>query len=313
MNSSFRKLIGNKVTYIINPKDLCPCDSGMTAEVCCLLIIPGINKLPAETRPTLPNTGYDHDACYATGFGDCSNMLSREHYISKTVLEKLNINANLCVGGVPWLKKGEVKSIPPASLTSKILCDRHNSSLSSLDAIAGKLYNSLIDAGDNINKIGSLIIFCGYDIERWLLKVLCGFVFSENKNNKSIRDDFVNNNYLNILFGYEEFNAGQGLYVFGCVGEEFPIGTRSIVVQKISELGRIWGVRVFMCGFEFVLALKLLPNQEFLGRSMYYRPSELYFTGSCNEKSILLSWPGAESKGTIQYTRGKSKLFKLTP
>jgi hypothetical protein len=68
--------------------------------------------------------------CYARSIGNCSNQLSKEHYISKGVLEL--IGCKIEVSGFSWLK-GKKNQLTIPSLTSKILCTQHNSELSILD------------------------------------------------------------------------------------------------------------------------------------------------------------------------------------
>ena len=82
------------------------------------------------------------------------------------------------VSGFAW-QNGETKEMDFASLTSKILCDRHNSALSPLDAEAGKLFVALAEIDATLADAAPPApprdyLISGADLERWLLKVLLG-------------------------------------------------------------------------------------------------------------------------------------------
>lgn len=81
--------------------------------------------------------------CYAAPLGSCSKKMSREHFISDNFLRQLNRSGGLRVGGLPWQQPGEIDAIPPSALTGKVLCERHNSRLSRLDALAGRFFETL--------------------------------------------------------------------------------------------------------------------------------------------------------------------------
>lgn len=66
--------------------------------------------------------------CWANTYSKCSGKLSREHLISSGIFEQKNI----FVHGFEWCKEYE-KKISVASITSKILCEKHNNALSGID------------------------------------------------------------------------------------------------------------------------------------------------------------------------------------
>ena len=102
--------------------------------------------------------------CWAACLGGC-NGLSREHVVSQIVI------ATEC--GCPVKMSGfrrmPTVSLPVSALTSRILCAKHNSDLSPLDAEAGRLnrYLRTLGRGDieDLSVDGSLI-------DRWLLKTI---------------------------------------------------------------------------------------------------------------------------------------------
>ena len=97
----------------------------------------------------------------------------------------LSIDGKVTIDGFPWQDSGARNKVPALSLTGKILCRRRNLASSALDAITSRLFeridqfhHELVDAAQkNENRF---FLFNGHDIERWMLKTLCGAVVSGN-------------------------------------------------------------------------------------------------------------------------------------
>ena len=66
--------------------------------------------------------------CWAESLKDCSNKLSREHIVSEGAFPYQTLR----VKGLPWCLD-EFKEISIASFTRKVLCERHNNSLTDSD------------------------------------------------------------------------------------------------------------------------------------------------------------------------------------
>jgi hypothetical protein len=101
-----------------------------------------VRKYVASVRPRPLATGYAQTGCYLSHTNDCDGGISGEHYISATVLEQLSEPA-VAIDGVFWLPPGERKVVGINSLTANILCVRHNSALSALDAEAGQFLRTI--------------------------------------------------------------------------------------------------------------------------------------------------------------------------
>jgi hypothetical protein len=86
------------------------------------------------------STGYGHPGCYATALTDCSTKLSREHYVSRAVLEE--ISSQPLVSGLAFLGHEE-RRLPTSGLVGKMLCTRHNTVLHHLDSEALKVFRTL--------------------------------------------------------------------------------------------------------------------------------------------------------------------------
>ena len=120
--------------------------------------------------------------CYFERHSNCHGGLSREHYISKSVLDLIFDGTNGVVSGTPWAFS-DGKKVSKESLTAKILCQRHNNGLAALDAAAKQLFKAIQDSQTNLQtrgKDGSKVNVSGDAFERWLLKVTAGMLASGN-------------------------------------------------------------------------------------------------------------------------------------
>jgi len=110
--------------------------------------------------PEGPKTDYAHPKCYLGETNDCSRKLSKEHYISKSVLR--SIRGGLQVSGGFW-PAATSKEVSAENLVSKILCTRHNRALCPLDAVAGELFEAVAKVYDDFKaaqaRLGTHCIF----------------------------------------------------------------------------------------------------------------------------------------------------------
>lgn len=160
-------------------------------------------------------TNFSNPRCYARKLCDCSERLSREHYVSASVLKLLGDEHT--ISNAHWLPPGQQS--PPlrvGALSSKILCERHNSTLSSLDANAKIFFAELLRAlsepphGTSPRRVSTN----GDELELWVLKVCCGAVASGsliNDGNALARE--LPNAWLNVLFSGTPWEKGTGLHI----------------------------------------------------------------------------------------------------
>lgn len=150
--------------------DICPCGSSKRYGDCCARHgkTPLI-KVP-ELLPPGPKSGLSNPNCYLNFTNDCCETKSREHYISKVILEQMPGS----VVTLPWFD--EPKSLPPNALTTNVLCKRHNSALSPLDTEAGRFFQALRRLQEPSQAGASAVVewhLCsGRMIELWVYKVL---------------------------------------------------------------------------------------------------------------------------------------------
>jgi hypothetical protein len=293
---SFRNVVGGEVRFTIPPDSQCPCGSGKSALQCCLTA-KGFHKIRTITTPPHPKTGYSLQSCYASPLDDCNPKRSREHYISQSLLHYLNPDNKVKVSGLPWLGQNEIV-LSPSVLVSRVLCERHNSTLSGLDAIAVRLFQAFDEKGAVGSGKQLLYIFSGHDLELWLLKILCGVACSKNFPVDGEADLSIPKYWLEILFGEAEFPDEQGLYVCKSRGHRFE-GPRGLQFRAISGRGRLTGMGLWLCSYELILSMSGFRSRTFDSREFVYRPLELYTTGRDFEKSVVFSWDGVADRGTV--------------
>ena len=184
--------------------DRCLCGSGRLMRDCCLFV-------RCNTTPPGPGTGHAHPSCFARDLKDCSSTVTREHYISQSILGLFG-PGGFTVSGMPWIPNGDKKRVSSASLTGKMLCERHNQALSPLDAVAAEFFHFFTAewAGDGVD----VFLTRGYDLERWLLKMMCGLVVSGNAtlDGKRLSTWTPPPEWLEILFGSADVVTPAGLH-----------------------------------------------------------------------------------------------------
>lgn len=287
--------------------DLCPCRSGKTIESChCLQANGEFVPLDVSTSPPLPQTRYAHPKCYAGIFQDCSDKISGEHFVSGNILKELCSNGGVLTSGMRWMDLGERKIFPVSSLQSNILCTRHNSVLSGLDTVGGRFFCQVRDFQNSFNdktskKSMETSLFNGHDVERWMLKVLCGLVASKNHSPKmKTLNTIVPEDWLRVLYGLEYFTDGLGMYYVVQKGEPRPAttGISSNVVWDVTQ-SHVLGVHIGVNNMDFFLAVKNPGEYNFtpMFPEMDYRLAGVSFTEKSerkkidkNRKFIMLGW-----------------------
>ena len=79
--------------------------------------------------PPAPATDETQNGCYMAATADCGGGLSREHYISRGLID----GPELRVRGMSWQAE-EVARYSPDNLVARILCRRHNSASPEADS-----------------------------------------------------------------------------------------------------------------------------------------------------------------------------------
>jgi hypothetical protein len=318
MQRPFRQQQGEAVAFSLSFKHPCPCDSGRRLKRCCWdPQTKTIHTRAATVTPRGPKTGKVVAGCYAAPLQDCDGKLTREHPISEGILRRLNspsaafgVPAGVMrVVNYPGLPPGEPKSLPPTELTMRVLCERHNHTLSGLDTVANRLFAAIDENAEEFKahpdrSIPRIYLFNGHDIERWLLKVL-GALTTRSEGmfpDRPTVADFPLA-WLEILFGIRDFEPGQGLYMPRTVGMSRET-ERGIALGGIGQEGHMVGLTADLRGesFNLIMTPRSDNARHFLGAEHAYRPLEIHVSDGISEKSIVFSWDGPADRGTIHMT-----------
>jgi hypothetical protein len=231
--------------------------------------------------------------CYAVHLGDCAGSLSKEHYVSESLLEIAGTAVQ--VTGFPWQSGGEPAQIGTASLAAKILCKRHNEQLSPLDTVAkvflSGLKASFQEASEN-RLSNSTYQTSGSSFELWLLKVLCGLL--------PLWKVAVPHTWVDILFQRSSWPLEAGLYIFGTPGMaswHFTL-VRVISVMSTGDPSRIAGAKFGIGGLTLLLAFGT-PKFTEPGMQALYRPASLLIERDGKQNRHVLSWDDHDAYGTM--------------
>lgn len=245
-----------------------------------------------RTAPNGPATGNSLGRCYAATLGDCDWKLSREHYVTEALLEALGDSAT--VSGFPWMESGDWQPLVPKAMASKILCERHNSVLSPLDAEAAKLFVALLAADEHVRVgkpfPGPFAYVSGEAFERWLLKTLIGIVVSGclTKDGVHYDDRSVPPLWVEVLFGRKPWPRLWRLVVHHRDGD--PLRVERAFSFKALEgraTGTPVGIRAEFAGLR--LALPLVPAAGSMAVSPL-RPGRLVFRLDAREMAVEFGW-----------------------
>jgi hypothetical protein len=232
---------------------------------------------------------------------DCSRKISGEHYISRSILEQF---PEISLTGLRWINPGESVSYGIDSLTSKILCTRHNSALSPLDTHAGKFFHDLgiaqnRAANSEISK-STYFLYSGDALEKWATKTLLGLFYAgilsidgEAAKRKLILED---KSIIGSIFG-RLLGQPCGLRIAVNVGDLLG---KSIGIAPLHSPveGTLNGLLFSMHGMQFQLLTDSRGGSpEYLGETRYYRPWVIDLEGVSNTSRIILTWENQRYSG----------------
>ena len=261
----------------------------------------GFRKKRAKTSLPLPRTNFTLNGCYAAQLQDCSRSFDREHFVSKSLLKEIERKGGLRVTGFPWQAKDTTDWIPPQAIAASVLCKRHNQALSPLDAIAARLFRAMDESV--LVPSPQLYLFCGHEIERWLLKLLCGAGFSGNFTAPT-KSQPIPIEWLRILFGRDDFPDQTGLYTPTRTNDFAPLATGIGYGPILHKAFGVVGLQVLLCSYQLSLLMQPVPDRTIAGVPVAWRPMELHTTGPNYEKSLMFSWDGPADLGSLEIAIG---------
>lgn len=284
--------------------DDCPCGNGKKAHECCLGSNNQWDKKPSNIHPSGLISGIENEKCYAKSTKNCCSKISKEHYISETVLENFaDGNSKVKISGMSWIPDGDFRYIPIQVLKSDILCLRHNNALSPLDNELGKFTSTLIAYEADFNNpspIEEIKIFCGEDIERWMLKTICNQV-----NSDSIAKDGAPNiikmgkEWVDVLYGAKDWPEGWGMYLE--IPGESNTSSRKIGFRAYTDdENNLIAAAFYICSLTFFFCLGI---PDFAENVCVYRPKTIIFQDNDVKKYMEISWQNKFHNDIIRLTK----------
>lgn len=245
-------------------------------------------------------TLYENPRCYAGKLGGCSDVMSREDWLTKSVLDKIRNRGSrktISVSGLWWQKPGAREDLGTSAIRSWTLCKVHNYALSAIDATGGRLFESAIQLADHIGQGGRLageLVVDGHTIERWLLKILCGSLAA-----KQYRDERRGKNvgirpplsWIEFLYNRRPWPDDIGIYFDGVVGS-FRLGSPTLEGEPVIYRQRICGYRLSLCGIRFSLLMEPLWPGALKTSDAIHRPNRILFVsdeGDSDGFALVLS------------------------
>lgn len=221
--------------------------------------------------------------CWAETLGDCSAKLSREHIVSRSLF----IGDTVRVEGLSWCRTGP-KEVGLASLTAKILCERHNSELSAVDAAGAKAFDTLRQVDVVTEKRRRLGLWKwrvreyridGPLLERWLLKALINLCYKGEHpiGAPAVARGLPHPALVKIVFGQSQFAGRAGLYFAVHAGQQVSTDETVGFAPLIKDSAYIAGGCFWFRGYRLLLYLEpagpperltgIVVNGEDLGNS----------------------------------------------
>ena len=226
--------------------------------------------------------------CYCAPLGNCSGGISREHFMSHTLLRMLSRGETVRVEGFAAINGGEAKHLGPNALAANILCRHHNSLLADLDTTALKFFSLLRHETPEMQAE-----IDGLRLERWYLKLLLGLL-------TVTKPEFAPPvEWLEMVVGSRQVPAEVGL-CFQFAGEnirEYYDGFSVGVSFADPEQTQPCGVSLSFCGTSAYLMLDPEVGPDGMGLSL--KPAFVSVAYPDRVKIAWLPWqapgPGAQT------------------
>jgi hypothetical protein len=253
--------------------------------------------------------------CWANSLGDCQAM-SGEHVVSSAVFGA-GCSCPILIEGVQRIRGG---SPTPNAEKSNILCRRHNSMLSPLDELAGRVASFQAQANEE-NFEDSLTIE-GELLERWLVKTVVNAAAAGWIGSRKFRPS---PEIVSAIFGQTPIPHGLGLYsVDGIDPNHRPSGGASItpIFSDASENPVLFGAYVAVHGMPLFVAFNTdiaqrleageIPHlqQRFAdtGLKHLHHPGAIVMSRKLGKPVIIaLSW-----NGLLRFADGTTAPFPAT-
>jgi hypothetical protein len=258
-------------------------------------------------------SGLAQPKCYAGELADCGPEMSREHYMTESVLQGIaGSGTTIEVSGLPWLSGTASQTLPTASLKAWVLCEKHNNALAELDAESSNLrkFMDQIHAHFNDGQDEEFLVD-GDWLERWMLKTVCGHIASGNMVNQqgeSIDGWKPPLQWLEIIFQRQPFPTGCGLYLSRKnAGKCVDISRQLLRVAPLFDRDQksVIGMRMWLFEVECILAMheSVRYARERLLDDAIYRPGILLYQDPKCQKRLVFQWSGPTQREVFEIRR----------
>ena len=242
-----------------------------------------------------PVTGYSHPKCYANIDANCSDSISREHYISASYLRQVEHNGTVKIAGLAWQQPETFDLMSINSLQAKVLCGRHNSAISGMDSTFSIFADTIREIDRNGAQSSKAFTFSGNAIELWMLKTIIGSVASRNFGGT------VAPIAVELLLGRKAWPRWWGLY-FSPSSDQPIYHTDSLMIETLINPveKNVMGCRFYIQGLPFTFLLGTPDNPEAFG---FWRPREIDLDFPHTEQKIIFKWDGLRRGKPVRLQR----------
>ena len=205
-----------------------------------------------------------HRDCYARALNDCSDSISREHYVSKSVLEigQDDLGAIQLTGALAS-QPSKTRDLANAY----VLCSKHNEELSNIDDTVSVFLRRLHTAA--CNRECADVLIEESILARWLWKYVAGWA-SHYSREDILPESFFSKDNMELLFGRRipvepELTLAVGRandhdaakQVFAIQG-----GAPAWIISHVSGNGGTWGISIIANPAVFTVSLlpKIAPQ-----------------------------------------------------
>lgn len=208
---------------------------------------------------------------------------------------------------MPWQEPGETQKLTSSALVANILCTRHNSSLSPLDALAGNAFDALAASASYAasQRHGGKIMYqlvSGHGLELWMYKLMAGTYFGGIAAVKRGRlRDLSNFPEMQVAdhLTYGSLAGLGGMYVTQSAGliTENEIGIAPLIDVTSKQCAGVQ-VQFGTLRFETTVVHPNLPTEKHEVMKQRLRPHVIDYCGPARDARVVLTWP--KTKGEFR-------------
>lgn len=267
----------------------CPCGSKEPSYKCCWRGDGRWEKTPVGpiSVEASDDSAFANDRCYLSALHNCGSKITKEHFISRNILEQITTDKLKFAGAGHFFGGKDQVEIGIDAFSAKVLCDAHNSALSPLDAAAGLAFSTFESLSRDIERsadpedsVTSFYLSSGLDIERWMIKVYCGLLAAgkiRSQSGKIQEWGSISSGLLDALMGKSNLASPLGLYHHSFAGQTRRLGGITIGTIMLNDgSDNVGGLMLSLGIANLVLITSLGFGQTFTEPSWHRHPTYLF-------------------------------------